>query len=97
MPQSALTNLSETAVVVLGAFAMADLHTLSAADIEQRSAGAISAASAARALEELSVAGYTEMFTEADLTGYRLTRSGIEVTLQLQHALAQRHGSDSDG
>ena len=84
-----MRTLSETAQLVLGAFAMADSHTLSAATIADMARGAISEAAAAAALEELREAGHAELLP-APPDQYRLTRRGLEITLQLQLALGSK-------
>lgn len=94
MSNGELSELNETAQLLLGAFAMADVHTLGAADVEALSGGAISSGTAADALRELSEAGLTEAAPEAGEGAQRLTRAGIELTLKLQQAL-NRHREDA--
>jgi len=97
MASAKLSQLSETAQILLGAFALTDVHTLSADDVEILSNGVVSTAAAKSALVELSQAGLAEAQTEAPQDAYRLTRSGIELTLQMQQALARREGMAGTG
>lgn len=82
-------DLSETAQLLLGAFALADVHTLAAADVTQMSNNVIDADKAADALAELADAGLAEAFEIQGVVAYRLTRNGLEVSLELQEALAR--------
>jgi len=82
-----LSELSQTAQLILGAFAMADAHTLSAAEIESMSSGSVDERDAADALEELVTAGFAEPTDGAEC---RLTKAGLALTLKMQEALARR-------
>jgi len=87
---SKLNALSETAQMLLGAFAMADVHTLAAREIETMSNGVIGQAAASEALDELVVNALAERQELDDLTAYRLTKDGLGLSLKLQAALAER-------
>ena len=82
-----MIELSETARLLLGAYAMADSHTLTAVKVAEMSGGKLQVSVVERALGELNDAGHTET-TEGD--AYRLTRSGLELTLELQALLTGR-------
>jgi len=82
-------SLSEIGQLILGAYAMADAHTLTALEIVKMARGAVDEAQAHTALRELDLAGFAENQPDS-ADGYRLTRSGIEQTLRLQQALARR-------
>lgn len=90
MPATVPADLSETAQLLLGAFALADVHTLTAAEVAQMSNNVIGVDKAADALAELAEALLAEAFELEEITAYRLTRPGLEVSLELQNALAQR-------
>jgi hypothetical protein len=94
MDTSRFTRLSETAQVLLGAFALADVHTLTADEVQTMSGGAIAAEAAALALAELADSELAESQLLDSVTAYRLTKSGLELSLQLQSALQQRGGAD---
>ena len=79
--------LSENAQMMLGAYAMADTHTLSEDAVLEMSQGAITECAVRAGLEELAKASLAEA---QDDGGYRLTREGIGLTLQLQEALSSR-------
>ena len=90
---SKLISLSETAQMLLGAFAMADVHTLTAREIEAMSNGVIAQAVASEALGELVANSLAERQQSDGLTAYRLTKDGLELSLKLQAALAERRGA----
>jgi DNA-binding HxlR family transcriptional regulator len=90
---SKLNSLSETAQMLLGAFAMADVHTLTAREIEAMSNGVISQTAASEALDELVAHSLAERHQADELTAYRLTKDGLELSLKLQAALAERRGA----
>ena len=78
MTASVPADLSETAQLLLGAFALADVHTLTAAEVAQMSNNAIDADKAADALAELAGAELAEAFEVEAIVAYRLTRAGLE-------------------
>jgi hypothetical protein len=92
MDSSRFSQLSETAQMLLGAFALADVHTLTAAEVETMSSGAIASAAAADGLAELADTDLAESQQLDSVTAYRLTKAGLELSLQLQSALQQRDG-----
>lgn len=79
--------------MLLGAFALADVHTLTADEVETMSSGAIASSAAASGLAELAGAGLAESQDLDTVLAYRLTKTGLELSLQLQSALAQRDGA----
>ena len=76
--------------MMLGAYAMADTHTLSQDAVLEMSQGAITECAVRDGLKELAKASLAEEQSDG---GYRLTKDGIGLTLQMQEALSQR-GSD---
>ena len=82
-----MNELTELSQLVLGAYAMADTHTLSATQVVAMSNGALDADEVSAAMKALHDAGYSEV---AEQGAYRLTREGIEHSLKLQAALAPR-------
>lgn len=84
-----MSDLSENAQMMLGAYAMADTHTLSEDAVLEMSQGAITECAVRAGLEELAAAALAEA---QDDGGYRLTKPGIGLTLQLQEALSSRNG-----
>ena len=92
------TDLSETARVILGAFALADAHTLSADTIAEMSRGALSVPVVAEGLDELQRGGLADRINDAQeqSIGYRLNRRGLEASLQLQQALNRKSTGESD-
>lgn len=93
MDTSRFVRLSETAQMLLGAFALADVHTLTADEVETMSSGAIASSAAASGLAELAGAGLAESQDLDSVLAYRLTKTGLELSLQLQSALQQRDGA----
>lgn len=93
MDTSRFARLSETAQMLLGAFALADVHTLTADEVETMSSGAIASTAAASGLAELAGAGLAESQDLDTVLAYRLTKTGLELSLQLQSALQQRDGA----
>jgi hypothetical protein len=91
-------QLSESSRVVLGAFALADAHTLSAETISDMSRGALSVQMVAEALDELQRGGLADRIndTPEQNTGYRLNRRGLEASLELQQALNRKSTGESD-
>ncbi len=83
-----MPELSENAQMMLGAYAMADTHTLSEDAVLEMSQGAITECAVRTGLEELADAQLAEVQSDG---GYRLTKAGIGVTLQLQEALNARN------
>lgn len=84
-----MSEISENAQLMLGAYAVADAHTLRRQEVLELSQGAISEEAARRGLTELAAAGLAEALPDG---GYRLSKEGIELTLKLQEALNQRGG-----
>lgn len=82
-----MAELSENAQMMLGAYAMADTHTLSQDAVLEMSQGAITECAVRAGLEELAEASLAEAQCDG---GYRLTKEGIGLTLQMQEALSQR-------
>lgn len=82
-----MPDLSENAQMMLGAYAMADTHTLSEDAVLEMSQGAIKECAVRAGLEELAQAELAEPQGDG---GYRLTKEGIGLTLQLQEALSAR-------
>jgi hypothetical protein len=89
-------QLSQSAKVILGAFALADAHTLSAGSISEMSKGALSVPVVAEALEELQRGGLADRIDDAQSSGYRLNRRGLEASLNLQQALNRKATGESD-
>lgn len=81
-------TLSDDARLMLGAFAFADAHTLTPAEVNAMSSGAVASSTAGAALEELRAAGFAEPDPSGE--GFRLNRPGIELALQLQASLLQK-------
>ena len=69
---------------------MADIHTLSAAEVATLSNGVIAENKATDAFHELISSGLADLLEAEGVDGYRLTKAGLEVSLELQAALAQR-------
>ncbi len=90
-------GLSEQAQLLLGAFALADSHTLTAPEVVAMAGGAFSAADAEVAFDALCQAALAEALApspgEDQSVAYRLTKAGLEKTLELQEALARRRSS----
>ena len=89
-------SLSEQAQLLLGAFALADSHTLTAPQVVSMAGGAFSAEDAEVAFEALCRAALAEALEphgDDQAVAYRLTRAGLEKTLELQAALARRRTS----
>jgi hypothetical protein len=84
------SNLSEIAQLLLGAFALADAHTLTAAQVAEMSNNVIAIDKAEDAFSELAEAQLAETLRLDEITAYRLSKAGLEVSLELQTALAQR-------
>lgn len=84
-----LSELSERARLVVGAFALSDSHTLTASQVAEMSRGVIATDAAVAALAELADAGLAE---EKANGAYQLSREGISFTLQMQSALARKAG-----
>ena len=82
-----MTELTELSQLVLGAYAMADTHTLSSAQVVEMSNGALGDEEVSAAMKALNDAGYSEVVEQG---AYRLTREGIVHSLKLQAALAPR-------
>ena len=82
-----MSDLSENAQMMLGAYAMADTHTLSQDAVLEMSQGAITECAVREGLRELAKASLAEEQSDG---GYRLTKEGIGMTLQLQEALSSR-------
>ncbi len=82
-----MADLSENAQMMLGAYALADTHTLSQDAVLEMSQGAITECTVRAGLKELAEADLAEEQSDG---GYRLTKEGIGVTLQLQEALSAR-------
>jgi hypothetical protein len=82
-----LNTLPESAQIVLGAYALADTHTLSAGDIVSMSSGAIAADQADDAMQHLVDQGLAVRLGNGV---YQLTKEGIAVSLEMQSALAER-------
>ena len=82
-----MTELSENAQMMLGAYAMADTHTLCNDAVVEMSQGAITEDDVRQGLDELSSASLAEPQPDG---GYRLTKEGINLTLKLQEVLAQK-------
>ncbi len=82
-----MSELSENAQMMLGAYAMADTHTLCHDSIIEMSQGAITEDAVRTGLEELARSELAEHQADG---GYRLTKEGIGLTLQLQEALTQQ-------
>lgn len=95
MAIDAAGTLSESAHIVLGAFAMADVHTLTAADVLAMAAGALDAELVGAAMGELVAAGCAEPLdtgSQGAPAGCRLTRAGLELAFEIQTALAGKPG-----
>lgn len=82
-----MAELSENAHMMLGAYAMADTHTLSQDAVLEMSQGAITECAVRAGLKELAAAALAEEQSDG---GYRLTKDGIGLTLQMQEALSSR-------
>ena len=83
-----MPELSENAQMMLGAYAMADTHTLSQDAVLEMSQGAITECAVRAGLNELAKASLAEEQSDG---GYRLTKEGIGLTLQMQEALSSRN------
>lgn len=83
-----MADLSENAQMMLGAYAMADTHTLSQDAVLEMSQGAITECAVRDGLKELAAASLAEEQSDG---GYRLTKDGIGLTLQMQEALSSRN------
>ena len=81
-------ELSENAQMMLGAYALADTHTLSQDAVLEMSQGAITECAVREGLSELAAASLAEQQSDG---GYRLTKEGIGLTLQMQEALSTRN------
>jgi hypothetical protein len=82
-----MADLSENAQMMLGAYALADTHTLSEDAVLEMSQGVIKECAVRAGLKELARASLAEAQQDG---GYRLTKEGIGMTLQLQEALSSR-------
>lgn len=78
--------------MMLGAYAMADTHTLCHDAIMEMSQGAISEDAVRIGLEELAS---SELVQKQPDGGYRLTKEGISLTLHLQEVLAKQSPDSS--
>lgn len=81
-----MSDLSENAQMMLGAYAMADTHTLSQDAVLEMSQGAITECAVSMGLDELANVSLVEAIGDG---GYRLTKEGIALTLRLQEALSK--------
>ena len=82
-------DLPESAQLILGAFALADVHTLSPGEVSKMAGGALPVEELEAAFASLEAAGHAELMEDG---GYRLTRTGIEISLKMQEALQRRSG-----
>ena len=82
-----MSELPENAQIILGAYALADSHTLSASDVVSMSGGAISSDQAEDAMQQLANQG---LAAALDNGSFQLTKEGIAVSLEMQSALAER-------
>ena len=83
-----MLDLSENAQMMLGAYALADTHTLSQEAVLEMSQGAVTEGAVQDGLSELAAASLAEEQSDG---GYRLTKEGIGLTLQMQEALSSRN------
>jgi hypothetical protein len=83
-----MPDLSENAQMMLGAYAMADTHTLSQEAVLEMSQGAITECAVRIGLKELADASLAQEQSDG---GYRLTKDGIGLTLQMQEALSSKN------
>ncbi len=83
-----MSELSENAQMMLGAYALADTHTLSQDAVLEMSQGAITECAVRAGLKELADAALAEEQSDG---GYRLTKDGIGLTLQMQEALSSQN------
>ena len=76
--------------MMLGAYAMADTHTLSEDAVLEMSQGAMTECAVRAGLEELALAELAEAQEDG---GYRLTKAGIGLTLRVQESLSRPRSS----